>query len=342
MNNPVLVDVVRGPHVESRHRGAVAVADASGRLTLSLGDVERPVFPRSAVKGLQALPLVESGAADRFGLSDAELALACASHSGEPAHAEAAVAMLAKAGRDEGCLECGAHWPMGEAAGRALAAAGGAPSARHNNCSGKHAGFVCLACALDRDPEGYVRAEHPVQEEVRAVLERLTGAPHRIEDAGIDGCSIPTYAVPLAALARGFARFGSGEGLERGTAQAAARIRGAVAAHPFMVAGTGRFDTRLMEVLGRRAFVKVGAEGVYCAAFPDLGLGVALKMDDGGVRAAESAMGALCLRFLDLDGEERAAVEALARPAMRNWNGIEVGSLRPGAAFVGGGAPSVD
>ena len=334
MNNPFLVEVARGALVESRHRGSVSVVDADGAAVLSLGDVDRRVFPRSAVKALQAMPLVESGIAEAYALTDEEIALACASHSGEPEHVAAAGSMLAKAGLDEACLECGVHWPMGEAANRALAAKGQGPSALHNNCSGKHAGFVCLACGMNEDPTGYVTAEHPVQRRVRDALEDLTGACHTEEKSGIDGCSIPTYAVPLPSLAFGFAKFGAGAHLSGSGKAAAERIRRAVARHPFMVAGTGRFDTRLMEILRERAFVKVGAEGVYCAALPELGFGIALKADDGNGRAAEAMMASLVLRFLRL-GEERAAVETMAQPVSRNWNGIEVGRMRVSPEVLG-------
>jgi L-asparaginase II len=163
---------------------------------------------------------------------------------------------------------------------------------------------------------------------VRAALEDLTGASHTPDIAGIDGCSIPTYAVPLPALAFGFAKFGTGIGISKGCAQAAERIRRAVAENPFMVAGTGRFDTLAMEILRERAFVKVGAEGVYCAALPELGYGVALKIDDGATRAAEAMMASLILHLLPLEGEVRTGIEALARPVLRNWNGIEVGAMR--------------
>ncbi|HSI59279.1 MAG TPA: asparaginase, partial [Ideonella sp.] len=179
MANPALVEATRGAALESFHRGAFAVVDAGGSVLASLGDVDRPIFPRSAVKLLQALPLVASGAADSFGLADEELALACASHGGEPAHAATAAALLAKAGLDASALECGAHWPYHEGASRALAAAGSEPGALHNNCSGKHSGFVCLGCLLARaqgsDPRefvrGYVRPEHPVMREVTAALQ---------------------------------------------------------------------------------------------------------------------------------------------------------------------------
>ena len=338
MANPVLVEVSRGALVEARHRGAVAVVDVAGAAVLSLGDVGRPVFPRSAVKALQALRLLETGVADALNLSDAELALACASHSGEPAHVAAAAAMLRKAGRDEACLECGPHWPLGEQAARLLAAAGKRPGALHNNCSGKHAGFLCLACELRAEPGGYIRPDHPVQRAVRATLEEVTGAAHRDDHAAIDGCSIPTYAVPLTALARGFARFGCGVGLSPDRAAAARRLRRAVAENPAMVAGTGRFDTKVVAALGERVFVKVGAEGVYCAALPEVGLGVALKVDDGGTRAAEVAMAALLTRYLLMNEAEHSTVSALAFPTLRNWNGLEVGSLRPTPILAGSDA----
>lgn len=336
MTDPVLVEVTRGDVVESVHHGALAVVDADGAEVLVLGDVDRPVFPRSAVKVIQALPLIESGAADRYGLTDDELSLACASHSGEPRHAETAARMLARAGREPACLECGAHWPMGQEAARALARTGAEPTVLHNNCSGKHAGFICAACAMDVDPAGYIEPGHALQREVKAAMEALTGFAHRDELRGTDGCSIPTYAVPLRALARAFARIGTGTGLTRERAAAFARLRAAVAAHPFMVAGTGRFDTILMEALGARAFVKVGAEGVYCATVPELGLGIALKCDDGAARAAEVAMAALVERFLPLSAQEAEAVAALSRPQMRNWNGRLVGTMRPAAALASG------
>src|SRR5947209_3343038 len=252
MSNPVLVEVLRGGLTESRHRGAVAVVDADGATVLALGDVARPVYPRSAVKPLQALPLIESGAADRFGFGDEEIALACASHGGEPAHVEVASRMLARAGRDAASLECGAHWPSYQPATQALARTGGAPSALHNNCSGKHSGFLCVACAAGVDHHGYVAAKHLVQREVRAALEDLTGIALSEDRCGIDGCAIPSWAVPLSALGYAFARYGTGRGLGSARAKAAARLRSACAAQPYYVAGTGRFCTETMTHFGPR------------------------------------------------------------------------------------------
>jgi L-asparaginase II len=329
MRNPVLVEVVRGALTESRHRGAVAVVDADGASVLALGDVAQPVYPRSAVKPLQALPLIESGAAERYGFGDAEIALACASHGGEPPHIEVASRMLARAGLDATALECGAHWPSHQPSSQALARSGGTPSGLHNNCSGKHAGFLCVACAAGVDHRGYVAAEHVVQREVRAALESLTGVGLDEDVCGIDGCSIPTWGVPLDRLALAFARFGSGRGLEQKRASAAARIRAACAAQPYFVAGTGRFCTEIMQGFGARVLVKTGAEGVFCGALPEHGIGIALKCDDGATRAAEVAMAAMIARFLPTDGEQRGALDRFVRPVLRNWNGIEVGALRP-------------
>ena len=327
MPDPVLVEVLRGALVESRHRGAVAVTDADGATVLALGDIATPVFPRSAVKALQALLLVETGAADRYGLADEHLALACSSHSGEPGHVEAVTRMLAKAGLDPSALCCGAHWPLNQSAAFALARIG-SPSALHNNCSGKHTGFLCTACAMGVDHAAYWRPEHPVQREVRGVLEHLTGASLTEDRRAIDGCSVPTWAIPLSGLALAFAKFGTGRTMSRERAAAAARLRAACAAKPWFVAGTDRFCTEIMKLFGHRVFVKTGAEGIYCGALPELGLGIAIKCDDGAGRAAETIMAAIIARLLPLDGREAAALGHFTRPVLRNWNGFEVGVLR--------------
>jgi L-asparaginase II len=332
--NPILVEALRGNAVESSHRGALAVFDADGALLIALGDIERPIFPRSAVKVLQALPLVASGAADRLGLTDDELAIACASHNGEEVHAQTAARMLAKAGLDVSALECGAHWPYLDTAARALAAQGRQPNALNNNCSGKHAGFLCLACALHGGVDlrqyvsGYVKPEHPVMREVTAALQATTGHDLTKTPHGTDGCSIPTYAIPLRNLARAFARVGTGIGLSNGHAAAAKRLRAAVASAPYMVAGAGRFDTRVMQRIGERVFCKVGAEGVFCAALPERGLGVAIKIDDGNnSRACEVAMAAVIEAFVTLDDGEASFMRSLSELRLTNWNGIEVGRL---------------
>ncbi len=236
---------------------------------------------------------------------------------------------MSRAGRDESVLECGAHWPLGEAAARALARSGRSPGALHNNCSGKHAGFVCVACAAGIETKGYVAWNHPVQREVTAALADVTQARLDEETRGVDGCSIPTYAIPLRALAHGFARFATGQGLAPERARAAARIRAAVAAHPAVVAGAGRFDTQVMMILGARAFTKTGAEGAYCAGLPELGLGIAVKADDGGGRAAQAMIAALLRRFGGFNEAFGARLAPFAAPRLVNWSGVEVGALRP-------------
>jgi L-asparaginase II len=327
--NPVLVEVTRGNLVESRHGGAVAVVDADGAAVLAFGDVAAPVFPRSAIKALQALVLVEAGGADRYGFGEEELALACASHGGEPAHVAGVERMLRAAGLDTTALACGTHWPLHQPSAQALARAGGTASALHNNCSGKHAGFLCAACAMQAETGGYVEVGHPVQREVKAVLETLGGAAIPDERRGIDGCSVPTWAMPLADLARAFARFATGQALGAKRAAAAQRLRAACAAKPWFVAGTGRFDTELMQHFGARVLVKGGAEGVHCGALPELGYGIAVKCDDGHGRAADAIMAAAIARLLPVDGRDRDFLARFVRPMLRNWRGTVVGEIRP-------------
>jgi L-asparaginase II len=339
MSNPVLVEILRGALVESRHTGAVAVADTAGRRVLAIGEVDAPVYPRSAVKAFQALPLIETGAADLYGFGPEELALACASHGGEPGHVATATRMLARAGLDASALKCGAHWPMHQPSAQALARAGGEAAALHNNCSGKHAGFLCVACAIAADRMHYTEPAHPVQRLVKAALEDLTGVLLAPEACATDGCSVPTWALPLHNLARGFARFGTGAGLAPERAQAAAKLREACSAHPWHVAGTGRFCTRIMERFGARIFVKTGAEGVYCAALPEQGLGIAVKCDDGAGRAAEAMMAATLLR-LAKSITDFGALEPFVRTVLRNWNGIAVGAIRPTQTLTAAAVPT--
>ncbi|MFT3989694.1 asparaginase [Aestuariivirga sp.] len=319
MPNPVIAEVTRGGIVESRHTGAFAVVNADGQIVSAAGDIGSAVFPRSAVKAFQCLPVIESGAADHFGLTDEEIALACSSHNGEPEHVRVARAMLAKCGNSEEDYECGAHWPIDSVAEHAAVRASDAPLQVHNNCSGKHAGMLALARQLGAERHDYVKPGHPVQQAIAETMGALCGCDLAQQPVGIDGCSVPTWAIPLRNLALGFARLPS--------RPAGQRIIAAVRAHPFMVAGTKRFDTDLMETVPR-AFVKTGAEGVYCGAIPHAGLGIALKCDDGAGRAAEVAMAHL-LASLDVwTPDEREALEAFSRKHLRNWRKLDVGEVR--------------
>jgi L-asparaginase II len=280
------------------------------------------VFPRSAVKAFQALPLVESGAAEALGFGDREISIACASHSGTPAHADLAASMLARAKLTETALGCGAHEPMFEAAARALAAAGQKPSQLHNNCSGKHAGMCACAVHHHEDPAGYWLPDHPVQQRIIKVLRDYTGEALGADVRGTDGCSAPNWAIPVASLARAFACFITAEGPGKPHRAASERIAKAVWAAPDMVAGPGRFDTVIMSRVPGKVFMKTGAEGVYCGAFPHLGLGFAVKIDDGTKRASEAVIQALLNHVLP-------ETTGLGEPAsLKNYRGTEVGTTR--------------
>jgi len=333
MSNPVLTELTRGNWLESWHCGAVAIADASGGLVWSAGDVERPVFGRSALKMLQALPLVETGAADALGVSAEELALACASHGGEPMHVSAVTSWLARIGCDETCLACGAHAPRNAAAAQALLLDGRIPSRVHNNCSGKHAGFLTLARHLGVDPAGYERPDHPVQRLVLAAIAEMAGVDLASMSIAIDGCAAPAPAFPLRGLATASARIADPSGLAPARAAAARRLDAAVKAHPLLVAGTGRACTTMIRAGGGALSVKAGAEGTYVAVLSALGLGVALKIDDGAGRAAETTIAAL-LVDLGLVAAEDPTIAALIDAPILNTQDHVVGARRP-AAWLG-------
>ncbi|MDH3472496.1 MAG: asparaginase [Rhodospirillales bacterium] len=328
ITDPIVVEVTRGPMVESWHRGAFAVSDPDGKIVLHAGDFERPVYPRSAIKPLQALALVETGAAEAFALGDAEIALACASHGGEPRHVDTVAAWLARIGCGPADLECGAHLPSNESAMVALLKSGRDPSALHNNCSGKHSGFLSVARHLGQPTAGYIKFEHPVQQRILGILESMAGCELGAAPRGTDGCGIPTLGIPLGNIALAMARLADPADQPEPRQAAAARIRRAMAAEPFMVAGSGRFCTRVMELTGAKALIKGGAEGVYCGILPELGLGIALKVDDGAGRGAEVVMGQLLRRLGVLgEGEIERLGSALAPPVL-NRAGLAVGEVR--------------
>lgn len=326
--NPVAVEVTRGAMVESRHRAALAVVRADGSAVLAAGEIERPVYARSALKPIQALALLETGAAERFALGDREIALACASHHGEPGHVETVLAWLDRIGCTVDDLECGAHLPLDEAAMRALLGEGRSPGAVHNNCSGKHAGFLSVARHLGHASKGYVRHEHPVQQLVLGILEQMTGLDLGGAPRGIDGCGIPVIGVPLNNLALAMARLAEPKDQPERRQEAALSIRRAMAAEPLMAAGTASFTTRILEVTGAKALIKGGAEGVYFAALPEPGLGIALKVDDGSNRAAQVVMGSLLCRFGVLSEKDAGRLGDLLEPPVLDRAGLEVGRIK--------------
>ena len=311
------IRVWRGERIESVHRAAAVVHDGVD-VVRAWGDPAAVIYPRSAIKMMQALPLVETGVES----DPRRLALACASHQGTAAHAGLASGWLSDAGWSEADLRCGAHRPYDEAAADALIRAGEAPSQLHNNCSGKHAGFLALARRVGGGPD-YVEADHPVQKAVRAAFEEATGADS--PGWGIDGCSAPNFAQALGRVAAGAAAFAraTGDGA-RGRAMVA--LREAMAAHPDLVAGEGRACTDLMRAAGHRAALKTGAEGVFVGILPAKGLGIALKVEDGATRAAEALIAALLAEVGALDPAHPAARARMVGP-ITNRRGIETGRL---------------
>ncbi len=337
MKPSLLIEVTRGhdafQYLESVHKVDAVVCDANGRIVAAFGDPERGVFPRSANKALQALALVESGAADKFGFEPRHLALACSSHNGEKFQTDGAAEMLSATGLDQTCLECGVQLPYHPRDIGELAASGKFATAIHNNCSGKHSGFLAFAAHQGIDPAGYVKFGHKVQREIAGILESVTGAKHGENNYGIDGCSIPTYEIPLQNLATAYAKLATGEGGGDLRNKAMNRLRNACIAHPEMVAGTGRFDTNFMKAMGNRVFTKTGAEGVFTVAIPELGFGAAMKCHDGTTRAAEVACASLVESLLEaselgLSETEHKALKGFTNPELRNWNGIKVGEVR--------------
>ncbi len=325
-----MVEIWRGPVLESQHMGHAVVCDASGGIVEAWGDPELVMLPRSSAKMLQGLPLIESGAADAFGLGPEQLALACASHNGAAIHTDRVNVWLGGLGLDDSAFRCGPQEPADLPARDGLIRAGQVPCQCHNNCSGKHTGFLTLAKHLGAGPE-YVDIDHPVQRAVLEAYEDMTGVASL--GYGIDGCSAPNHATTMHGLARAMARMAVGDdGSVRGAA--AARLVAAMRAHPDLVAGEGRACTELMRAMGGKVAIKTGAEAVFVAILPDQKLGMAVKIVDGGTRAAECAIAGLLVKYGALDENHPAAVKRLTGP-IANWRGIETGEMRLSAQFLG-------
>ena len=324
------VDVTRGSCVESQHYGHAYVVDADGTSLLEAGETETLVFPRSAIKAIQALPLIETGAADALGFSDAEIALACSSHNSEARHVTSATRMLAACGQDHSVLECGSQWPRQDEDIARLHREERLPTAINNNCSGKHAGFVASCHQMGVAPHGYSTPEHPLQREIKALMEDLCSVRLADSHRGIDGCSVPTYATPLSALAQAFAILFSGHRLGAERRKAAERLYRACTHDPFMVAGTDRFCTTVMAAFQGRVFVKTGAEGVFCGFVPELGVGIAVKCVDGATRASEAMMAAVLTHLLTekLSDQQRNTLLSYCDKPLHNRRHIEVGRVR--------------
>jgi L-asparaginase II len=330
---PILVEVRRGAIVESRHRGAVVVAEPDGQIVIRLGDDGHITSTRSTIKPIQAIPFILSGAADHFSVDERELAVVCASHEGEPIHTETIAGMLARAGLDETALRCGAQPPYDAATAKKLEAAGEPFTQLHNNCSGKHTGMLLTAMLLGLPIDDYVSPEHPVQREILSTLARLADLEHKLPTA-IDGCSAPTFAVPLRSLAVAFARLVNPPGEDPVLSGAIHRIVAAMIKHPEMVGGTkGRFDTELLRAAHGKLVCKIGAEAVYsvgvlpCERFPR-GVGIAFKMEDGSYRGLGPTVVETLSQLRVLTDDEVAGLATYHRPIIENRRGLDVGDVR--------------
>ncbi len=321
------VDLFRGEILESRHRVHAAICDADGRLVAAAGDPGLVTFWRSAAKFFQAIPLVADGGADALGVTDAELALACASHNGEPRHRELAASILAKAGCGPDDLVCGPHASLSDAVARAMQERGETLTRLHSNCSGKHAAMLAQARHHGWPMATYADHGHPLQQRCLEEVARWSGERAGAIGTAVDGCGVVCFALQLRAMALAYARLGArrlgGPGAEGREAAADRHLR-AVVAEPFLLAGTGRFCTELLRVSGGRVIAKVGAQGVYCATVPEQGIGVAVKVEDGDGKASVAALAAV----LDQLAPGLAPVTAdWTTPPVRNTRGATVGRM---------------
>ncbi|MEY8829597.1 asparaginase [Sedimentitalea sp. XS_ASV28] len=331
MTDPVpMTEIWRASLLESVHMGHAVICDDSGQIVRAWGNPDVVIYPRSSCKMIQALPLITSGAADKFGLSSEQLALACASHNGAAIHTDRVKAWLDQLGLGVDDLRCGPQEPDDRPARNALIRADESPCQFHNNCSGKHAGFLTLAAHMGAGPE-YVEVDHPVQQASLSAIEETT----QVESLGygIDGCSAPNFATTLHGLARSMAFFASAQDRPDRQSEAAASLTAAMMAHPELVAGEGRACTELMRAMGRRAAIKTGAEAVYVAIVPEKRMGIALKIVDGGTRAAECTIAALLVGLGVLDADHPATRKFMNAPIL-NRRGMECGVVRPVATLA--------
>ncbi|WP_343207578.1 asparaginase [Aliiroseovarius lamellibrachiae] len=325
-----LVEIWRGDFMESQHLGHAVVCNTQGEIVESWGNPDEVILPRSSAKMLQALPLVESGAADAAGLTTEQLALSCASHQGAAIHTDRVRAWLGDLGLGNDDLCCGPQMPDDRPAKKALICADESPCKIHNNCSGKHAGFLTLAQHLGADQADYVNPDHAVQQAAKLAFEEVTGMDS--PGYGIDGCSAPNHATSLHGMARAMASFAGAQSGRSTRDTAMVRLREAMMLHPELVAGEGRACTEIMRALPGRVAVKTGAEAFFIAILPEQGLGVALKINDGSTRASECAIAAILARLGVADAADPMIKKRL-NPRVLNFAGLDTGEIRPSAAL---------
>ena len=322
-----LAVATRGDLVESEHWGDIAVADTTGRLIVGLGDAERRYYLRSSAKPLQALALVASGAADAFGLEDPELAIAQASHASAGFHLEAVRSLLAKAGVHESALQCGTHMPINPQTAHALVLAGEEPQPIHNNCSGKHAGMLATAQHLGADLDTYLDLDHPVQQQILANMELLTGLRRGEIVIGSDGCGAPVHGLPLRAMATAYARFAAAD-LPDDLGAAGRRLADATAACPDHISDKGSFNSRLLAVGGQSLVAKGGAEALFTVGHRQRGLGLAVRVRDGNARAIPAIVARALTGLNWLDLPELKALADFVEPPLENCRRDEIGAIK--------------
>jgi L-asparaginase II len=327
MNAAKLVDVYRGGKIESSHYGHIAVVDSTGKLLYSAGDPNRLTYARSAVKPIQAIPLVESGAAEKYNLSNADLSLCCGSHCGESNHTDQVLSMLQKADLEENALQCGTHIPFSQNTYISLLKAQQDPTVRHHNCSGKHSGMLLTAKHLHESLADYYLPDHPVQKRILETMSDVCDYPEEKITIGIDGCGVPVFEMPLYNLAFGFARMARPETLGQKRGDVVERITKAMMKHPEMVGGTGRFCTDFMNVAQGTMFGKLGAESVYCLGDRESGLGIAVKIEDGSVRAIYPATLEVLKQLNLITQNQLEELMDHYRPILKNARNEEVGYI---------------
>ena len=328
-SNPILVQIVRGDMVESFFRGAYVIVDFEGQVIDSIGDIERLVYPRSALKPIQAIGMMESGAAQAFHLSPSEIALACASHNGEERHVRIVNQWLERLGLTYDALECGIHASMNKETMLAFVRDGHQLTLAHNACSGKHAGFITQALHLKAPVQGYSHLDHPVQQYVNRMIEEMIEIDVTESPKGIDGCQIPVIGMPLKNLAHGMAKMSRPQKLRPVLAEGVQKVITAIQKHPDLIAGTGRFCSSITQDSGGRILAKMGADGVFSVIIPEKGWGIALKIDDGHLVAAEVALMGILKKHHLLTPNPNW--ERWANPPIKTWNKQVVGEI----AFVG-------
>jgi len=326
--NPILVEIYRGEVLESFHRGVICVVDRDGKLIYEQGDIHQLCYPRSALKFFQQIPLISSGAADAFRFTEEELAVMCGSHNGEAEHLRVVNSILNKIGLDSSALLCGAQYPSDRRSANALIAAGKKPEAIHNNCSGKHAGFLAYSLFLGADIKEYLKPNHPTQIEIRRIVAQFHSMDATKMQVALDGCSAPIYAIPVYEQALAYMRLSHPDFADEATSTACLRLIQAARKHPFLIAGSGRYCSDLIQQCESQLIGKTGAEGIYSLSFHQEILGACIKIDDGKMLPQYNVAQKLVEQSGLFSQEQLAPLQPYLSSTIRNFNKWETGRIQ--------------